>query len=58
MSPLKKLGKAQKPPQVYGRLSEGAKGFIQWEKKEKGREGEGKGDVIFLMCLLVCVFDS
>ena len=49
MSPLKKLGKMQKPPQVYGRCSEGAERSPEGTKKEKSREGEGKGSVIFLM---------
>ena len=49
MSPLEKLGKVQKPPQVYGRCSEGAERSPEGTKKEKSREGEGKGSVIFLM---------
>ena len=51
MSPLKKLGKVQKPPQVYGRCSEGAERSPEGTKKEKSREGEGKGSVIFLMLM-------
>ena len=50
MSSLEKLGKAQKPPQVCGRCPEHAEGFPEGTKKEKGREGEGEGDVILLMC--------
>ena len=39
----------QKPSQVYGRCSEGAERFPEGTQKEKGREGEGEGDVILLM---------
>ena len=39
----------QKPSQVYRRCSEGAEGFPEGTQKEKGREGEGEGDVILLM---------
>jgi hypothetical protein len=34
----------QKPPQVYGRFSEGEEGFQEGTQKEKGREGEGEGE--------------
>jgi hypothetical protein len=44
-----KPGKAGKPPQVYGRYSEGTEGFPEGTQKEKGREGKGKGDVILLV---------